>query len=235
MSYQHAKRGALVLHHLPYFACTMHIFFTSVHRWRAISWKTCPADVSHLKYCVAGNRAWWLLEIFWTTIWILYCQMWCLASILNSFDAITYILLRSATSIWNVFFSMRNKENNLWLQFDICDMIYFWTLYQQICAFNKWTPRPMKYHKMLKHMFGKYSVTCRGLCVTCFGLDDWIYWHLIHTKLGITGNAVQCSSTHFTVHRYTRTRVLSLLVVSRQCIYNSLTVTSNHAWSLCTT
>jgi hypothetical protein len=27
-------------------------------------------------------------------------------------------------------------------------------------------------------------VTCRGLCVTYktgSGLDDWIYWHLIHT------------------------------------------------------
>jgi hypothetical protein len=35
-------------------------------------------------------------------------------------------------------------------------MIYFLTLQQQTYVYNKWTPRPVKYHKLLKHMFVKY-------------------------------------------------------------------------------
>jgi hypothetical protein len=46
---------------------------------------------------------------------------------------------------------------------------------------------------------------------TGYGFDDWIYCTLyIHTNLGIAGNIALPYSTHFRVHRYTRTRILRL-------------------------
>jgi hypothetical protein len=56
----------------------------------------------------------------------------------------------------------------------------------------------------------KHTVTCKeGFFVTyktAFGLDDWIYWHLIHTTRGYKQLQRYRYSTHFTVHRYTRIR-----------------------------
>jgi hypothetical protein len=52
-----------------------------------------------------------------------------------------------------------------------------------------------------------------GLCMTCktgSGLDDWIYWHLSHTSWDYRQLQRYCWSTHFTVHRCTRSRILSL-------------------------
>jgi hypothetical protein len=46
---------------------------------------------------------------------------------------------------------------------------------------------------------------------TGFGLDDWIYWHLIHSHNSGLQATQRCRwSTFFAVHRYTKTRVLSL-------------------------
>jgi hypothetical protein len=74
----------------------------------------------------------------------------------------------------------------------------------------------------------KNIVTCRGGCVTYkkgFGLDNSIYWHLRHTTRDYRQIQRYHLSTHFTVHRCARTRVLSLpLVVSWQRIYNSLSL-----------
>jgi hypothetical protein len=43
------------------------------------------------------------------------------------------------------------------------------------------------------------------------GLDDWIFWHLIHThNSGLQVIQCYCYSTHFIIHRCTHTRVLSL-------------------------
>jgi hypothetical protein len=53
----------------------------------------------------------------------------------------------------------------------------------------------------------------RGLRMTYkmgFGLDDWIYWHLIHSTRYYRQLQRYRWSTHFTLHRYTRTRFLSL-------------------------
>jgi hypothetical protein len=52
-------------------------------------------------------------------------------------------------------------------------------------------------------------VTCRGDYRRGFGLDDWIYWHLIHIARDYRQLQRYCWSTHFTVHRCTRIRVLS--------------------------
>jgi hypothetical protein len=53
-------------------------------------------------------------------------------------------------------------------------------------------------------------------------LDDWIYCTLYIHNSGLQVVQRYCLFTHFTVHRYTRTRILSSLVVSWQWIYNSL-------------
>jgi hypothetical protein len=55
-----------------------------------------------------------------------------------------------------------------------------------------------------------YIVTCRGAWLMAFGLDDCIYWHLIHTTRDYRQCSTAAISTHFTLHRYTRTSVLSL-------------------------
>jgi hypothetical protein len=69
-----------------------------------------------------------------------------------------------------------------------------------------------------------------------FGLDDWIYWYPNRNYRQLQRHRW---SRHSTIHRYIHNTVLSLLhsplVVSWQRIHNSLTVTSNHTWSvLCT-
>jgi hypothetical protein len=56
-----------------------------------------------------------------------------------------------------------------------------------------------------------------------FGLDDWIYWHLIHTT---------CNYTLYSSRLHMDYSSQSSLAVFWQRIYNSLTVTSNHTWSL---
>jgi hypothetical protein len=43
-----------------------------------------------------------------------------------------------------------------------------------------------------------------------FGLDDWIYWHLIHSTQDYRQLQRYCWSTHFTAYHYTHTTVLSL-------------------------
>jgi hypothetical protein len=58
-----------------------------------------------------------------------------------------------------------------------------------------------------RHEFEGLYVTYK----TVSGLVDWIYWHLIHTTRNYRQLQPYCWTTHFTVHRYTRTRVLSLL------------------------
>jgi hypothetical protein len=72
---------------------------------------------------------------------------------------------------------------------------------------------------------------------TCFGLDDRIYCTLdIHTVQDYRQLQRYSYSPHFPVHRCTRiTYSQSSLVVSWQRIYSSLTVTSNHTWSLLVT
>jgi hypothetical protein len=75
--------------------------------------------------------------------------------------------------------------------------------------------------------------------VTCIGdymwVSDWMIG-FIASYIFTTRDYRQLQRyrqfTHFTVHRYTRIRILSSLVVSRQRIYNSLTVTSDHTYSL---
>jgi hypothetical protein len=75
--------------------------------------------------------------------------------------------------------------------------------------------------------------------VTVDGGLDWMVGFIdtLYRQLGTTGNySATAVSTHFTVHRYKRTSVLSLhLSLSLQRIYNSITVTSHHAWSLLVT
>jgi hypothetical protein len=65
---------------------------------------------------------------------------------------------------------------------------------------------------------------CSRRCSTCnilflhvgvtyksgFGLDDWIYWHLIRTTRDYRQYSAISVNTHFAVHRSTRTRILSL-------------------------
>jgi hypothetical protein len=53
----------------------------------------------------------------------------------------------------------------------------------------------------------------RVLCVTHetgFGLDDWIYWYLMHRTRNCSQLQRRRWSTQFAVHRYIQTRVLSL-------------------------
>jgi hypothetical protein len=54
----------------------------------------------------------------------------------------------------------------------------------------------------------------------------------LHTQHGTTGNTTLTWSTHFKVRRCTHNWVLSSLVLSRQRIYNRLTVNWDHTWSL---
>jgi hypothetical protein len=67
---------------------------------------------------------------------------------------------------------------------------------------------------------------------TGFGFDDWVYWHLIHTTWDY--RQLQCYRYSHTL-QVTVTHTLGfsvLVVISWQRIHNSLTVTSNHTWSL---
>jgi hypothetical protein len=60
---------------------------------------------------------------------------------------------------------------------------------------------------------------------------DWMigYTDILYRQPWITGNiALSLIYTRVTVHRSTRTRILSSLVVSWQRIYNSLIEISNH-------
>jgi hypothetical protein len=71
-----------------------------------------------------------------------------------------------------------------------------------------------EYAKILWHVFRTVVniVTCWGCCVTYktgSGLDDWIYWHLMHTTRDYRQHSAIADPTSFTVHRYTCTRVLS--------------------------
>jgi hypothetical protein len=65
-----------------------------------------------------------------------------------------------------------------------------------------------------RQVFPYGRVTCRGDYRRGFGLDDWIYWHLIHT----TRNYRQLQRYHwsafFTVHRYAHTAVLSRILAT---------------------
>jgi hypothetical protein len=64
------------------------------------------------------------------------------------------------------------------------------------------------------------------------GLDDWIYWHLIHSQLGTTANtALSLIYTLYSSPLHTHYGSQPSLVVTRQRIYNILIVTSNHTWS----
>jgi hypothetical protein len=62
------------------------------------------------------------------------------------------------------------------------------------------------------HITPTSDTNCHALewLLTGFGMDDWIYWHLIHTTLNYRKLQRYRWSTHFTVHIYTHTRVLSL-------------------------
>jgi hypothetical protein len=60
------------------------------------------------------------------------------------------------------------------------------------------------------------------------GLDDWIYWHLIHTTLNYRQLQRSRWSTHFIVQCYKHWCSQSSPVVSGQRIYKSLTVTAAH-------
>jgi hypothetical protein len=56
-------------------------------------------------------------------------------------------------------------------------------------------------------------VTCRGLCLTYRRVLEWMIGFIdtLFTQLGTTcSHSATAVSTHFTVHRYTRTSVLSL-------------------------
>jgi hypothetical protein len=65
---------------------------------------------------------------------------------------------------------------------------------------------------------------------TGFGLDNWIYWHLIHSQLGTIRNTALALFYTLSVHRCIYSQ--PSLVVSWQRIYNSLSFTSNHTWNL---
>jgi hypothetical protein len=67
-----------------------------------------------------------------------------------------------------------------------------------------------------------------SLCVTYRRVLDWMIGFIDTIYIQLVTKIIQRYrwSTHFTFHRYTRTSVLSSLVVSWQRIYNSLTVTS---------
>jgi hypothetical protein len=68
---------------------------------------------------------------------------------------------------------------------------------------------------------------------TGFGLDDRIYWQLIHSQLETTGNtALSLIYTLYSSPLHTHYGSQSSLVVFWQRIYKRLTVTSNHTWSL---
>jgi hypothetical protein len=74
-----------------------------------------------------------------------------------------------------------------------------------------------------------------GLYMTCkmgFGLGELDLLTPYSHNSGLQAIQRYRWSTHFTVHRHRRTREKSSLVVSWQRIYNILTITSNHTWSL---
>jgi hypothetical protein len=69
-----------------------------------------------------------------------------------------------------------------------------------------WRGRP---YETLQHIVTRRGGGVRVTYKTGFGLVDWIYWHLIHSTRNYRQQSYRYA-THFTVHRYTRTRVLSL-------------------------
>jgi hypothetical protein len=77
-----------------------------------------------------------------------------------------------------------------------------------------------------------YIVACMRECMTYktgSGLGDWIYWHIIHSTRDYRQLERYRCSTHFTCHRYTRTRFFeSSLAISWQRIYNSRTNFKSH-------
>jgi hypothetical protein len=93
----------------------------------------------------------------------------------------------------------------------------------------RWTRKQSyltKYSSTFMLYFPCYIIdVSRVIYNTGFGLDDWIYWHLIHrTRDYSQYSAIADLCMHFTLHLCTRTRVVKpSLVVSRQRTYNSLT------------
>jgi hypothetical protein len=97
------------------------------------------------------------------------------------------------------------------------------------CSFEFKTSHRQPHH--CYRYFLDHGVTCRGDLWRDFGLDVWII-HYTFTHSGLQTIQRYRYSTHF---NFTVTHALdpqSSLVVSRQRIYHSLTVTSNHTWSL---
>jgi hypothetical protein len=95
--------------------------------------------------------------------------------------------------------------------------------------------RPSTSRQCCNKMYSKYIVTCIS---DYRRILDWMIWFIApytFTTRDYRQFQRYCWSIHFPAHRYTCTRVLFSIVVSRQRIYNSLTVTSNHTRSpLCT-
>jgi hypothetical protein len=138
------------------------------------------------------------------------------------------------------------KENHGKLVYSILE----WTLSSQPVLFVQ---RYLRYgcydwHRMLKTEYGKFLMvmyysatpikdigTYRGVRVTYktgSGLDDWIYWSLIHT----TRDYRQYSAiADLHTLQFTVTHALGFLVFSSRILatdFISPTVTSNHTWSL---
>jgi hypothetical protein len=80
-------------------------------------------------------------------------------------------------------------------------------------------PKPISPWPMFRiHLAGTTMELCRCI-LSSVGVDawlirrvpDWMNWiDTLFTQLRTTGNKHYCWSTHFTLHRYTRTRVHSL-------------------------
>jgi hypothetical protein len=75
-------------------------------------------------------------------------------------------------------------------------------------AFRRYPLRTLADGKLPSPISWVFLVLSRfrgGLCVTYktgIGLDDWIYWHLIHTTRDYRHLQLYRWCTHFTVHRY---------------------------------
>jgi hypothetical protein len=82
-----------------------------------------------------------------------------------------------------------------------------WRLVILTCLFRLIPPSQRNAPYVLLH-----TVTCSRCAwlIEGFRLDDRIYWHLIRTTRNYRQLQGYLWSTHFTVHRYTRTRFLSL-------------------------